>query len=220
MRKHSLRDMLTGAVAMALVMALVSPAVAAVTGKTIEVLTGVEIYVDGIPMNPTDANGNPVETFVYKGTTYVPLRAVSESLGKNVKYDGSAKRVYIGEAPGQKQYLLTVCPPYQTSGVNMPATITMAGEKYANGMKISWGYALFNLNGQYNTLSFDVGHIDGETMADKVLNIYLDGELSFSVDLTGEMLPTHYEVPLHNALQMKIELGGDYWYGIGNIEIY
>lgn len=216
----SKRSFLAGVLAALLVTALATPSLAALTGKTIQVLTGAEIYVDGVKLEPTDANGNPVETFVYNGTTYVPLRAVSQSLGKNVNWDGANQRVYIGEAPGIKQYLLTVCPPYQKSGFDQSSTYTMAGQKYANGFS-TWGYGLFNLNGQYSTLSFDVAHIDGKDMSDETVDIYLDSELAFSVDLTGEMPPTHYEVPLHNALQMKIE--GSYnagRYALVNVEIY
>lgn len=221
--KHSARDFLAGVLTMALIFGLVSPAGAALTSKTIEVFTGTEIFVDGVKLEPKDANGNPVETFIYNGTTYVPLRAVSQSLGKNVSWDGANQRVYIGEVPGTKQYLLDVCPPYQTSRFKTPTTITMAGSKYANCISWSYGsgYAIFNLNGKYNTLEFDIGHLDGKYMADSSLNIYLDGQLSYSMDLTGEMLPEHCSIPLYNALQMKIEMGREGEnYGLGNIEIY
>lgn len=203
---HKTRDFLAGMLAMALIVTMVAPAGAALVSKTIQVFTGLEIYVDGVKMNPTDANGKPVETFAYNGTTYVPLRAVSQSLGKNVKYDSATKRVYIGEVPGEKQYLMEVCPPYQTDDYRAAPTYTMMGQKYANGFSFDGGYALFNLNGQYDTLEFDVGHIDEQTMRDTTLYIYLDGELAYSVDLTGEMMVEHHVVPLYGALQMKIQV--------------
>lgn len=221
------KRILSLALALAVVMttAATVPAWAALAKKTIEVYTGASIYIDGVELQPTDANGNPVETFVYNGTTYVPLRAVSQSLGKSVNWDGANQRVYIGEVPGERQYLLTVCPPYQTDCIATPSTITMAGKKYANciipGTSSGYNYALFNLDGQYSTLSFDLGHIDGGGMNECTLNIYLDGELSFSTDMTGEMLPTHFDVPLYNALQMKIETRNAWGrYGMGNVEIY
>lgn len=222
-RMHRVRDFLAGALTLALVMGLAVPAGAALTGKTIQVLTGAEIYIDGVKMEPTDANGNPVETFAYNGTTYVPLRAVSEYLGKAVNWDGANQRVYIGEAPGVKQYLNTVCPPYQSDGYKTPTTVEMAGQKYANVIKFdNWGYggwALYNLNGQYDTLRFTVGHIDDTRMNDATLNIYLDNELSFSLDLDPNGLPQEVEVPLHNALQMKIEMTNDY-FAMTEVEIY
>ncbi len=222
MKARRIRDFLAGMLTTVLVAALVIPAGAELVSKTIQVFTGAEIYVDGVKMEPKDANGNPVETFVYNGTTYVPLRAVSQSLGKAVNYDGKTQSVYIGTAPGVKQYLLTVCPPYQSKYYKTPSTITMAGEKYANciGWSDSSGYAIFDLNGQYDTLEFDVGHVDGKNMLSGTVNVYLDGELAFSADMGPEELPKHFAVPLHNALQMKIAMGGyGYCYALGNVEI-
>ena len=222
-KTHQARGFLLGMLTMALLMGMLVPAVAATTKKTITVSGDVTIFVDGVEMKPTDVNGNPVETFLYNGTTYVPLRAVSQYLGKAVKWDGSKRSVYIGKVPGEVQYLLDVCPPYQQGYFNTPTTLNMAGKKYANCFAFTWnpgggGWALFNLDGQYSTLSFDVGHVDGAKMAGSTVNVFLDGQ--FSVDLTSEMLPTHYDVPLHGALQMKIE--GDRSsceYGFANVEI-
>jgi len=57
------------------------PAIAATVTKMIEVTTGVNLYVDDIPLLPKDANGNSVDTFIYNGTTYLPVRAISEAVG-------------------------------------------------------------------------------------------------------------------------------------------
>jgi len=222
-KQSTSRGFLTGILTMALIFGLASPAGAALTSKTIQVLTGAEIYIDGIKLEPKDANGKPVETFVYNGTTYVPLRAVSQSLGKNVNWDGEKQRVYIGEAPGVKQYLPSIMEPYQSSRYYDPTTATMAGTKYANiiclGAYSSGGWALYNLNGQYRSLSFDMGHNDGDEMRSGTINVYLDGELTFSADMDAEDLPKHFTVPLHNALQMKLETTNGY-YRLANVEIY
>lgn len=219
---------LIAALTLGMVMGLATPALATLSGKTIEVFTGVDIYVDGIKMEPKDANGKPVETFVYNGTTYVPLRAVSQSLGKNVNWDGANQRVYIGERPGEKQYLPDILEPYQSERYSAPSTISMAGQKYAHCIQLGadgTGYATYNLNGKYQSLSFDAGVIDGARPHDVTLNIYLDGSLSFSADLSYEDLPKHFDVPLYGALQMKIELvrvTSSIWgstYGMANVEI-
>ena len=97
-------------------------------------ITGVKIYVDGVEMKPTDANGKPVDTFIYNGTTYVPLRAVSQSLGENVQWDGATQTVYIGDDPrmtansdANGSYILKVCPPYQTDGYYTEKSYSLAG---------------------------------------------------------------------------------------------
>lgn len=225
MKNHSKRDFFAGILIMSLIFGLALPAGAALAGKTIQVLTGVDIYVDGVEMKPTDANGNPVETFVYNGTTYVPLRAVSQSLGYAVNWDGVNQRVYIGEQPGQKQYLLSVCPPFQTERYSTPTTFKMAGDTYSHGFVLDChgGSALFNLNGQYSTLEFDLAYTDSSNKAACNVNIYLDEQLVKNIVMGHEDLPQHFIIPLNGALKMKIEnveYGNMAKYGFANVEIY
>lgn len=212
MKKHSANRVLIGALALLLTAALISPAGATLAGKTIEVLTGVTIYVNGVEMRPTDANGKPVETFVYNGTTYVPLRAVSQSLGENVQYDGATQSVYIGDDPRMTNYLVNVCPPYQESGY-YHESFKMDGVLYpANGFHLGgtyWGgngpYALFNLNGKYASMTATVGHLDGWADGNSRIFIYLDGVLSQTIELDKECLAKQITIPLNGALQLKID---------------
>lgn len=59
----------------------------------------IKVYVDQKLTNLKDANGNTVEPFIYNGTTYLPVRAVSEALGKEVEWDQNTKSVYVGGKP-------------------------------------------------------------------------------------------------------------------------
>ena len=43
----------------------------------------------------TDANGKPVEVFIYNGTTYVPIRAVSNTFGADIGYDRNTQTISI-----------------------------------------------------------------------------------------------------------------------------
>ncbi|WP_010249335.1 extracellular solute-binding protein [Acetivibrio cellulolyticus] len=61
--------------------------------------SNIKINIDGEQIEPKDGNGNSVEPFIYDGTTYLPVRAVSESLGKYVDWDGDSKTVYISSVP-------------------------------------------------------------------------------------------------------------------------
>ena len=58
---------------------------------------GVRLVVNGTPVTPKDVNGNIVEPFIVDGTTYLPVRAVAEALGKDVGWDNDTKTVYISE---------------------------------------------------------------------------------------------------------------------------
>ncbi len=166
----------------------------------------IKIVIDGVTITPRNANGAVVEPFIYNGTTYLPVRAVGNAIGKQVTWDGKAKTVYLGEAPGARKWMLDLCPPYVTYQYDTPSSFKMAGDTYTHGfiMEGGSGYAIFNLNGQYDTLSCDIGHQDGTSMNYGRFEIYLDGDLSQVIEVDPEDLVTHFDIPLHNALQLKI----------------
>lgn len=67
-------------------------AYAASESKMIEVFYIVkDIKINNVSQMPEQA------PFVYEGTTYVPLRYISEKLGEQVKWDGSTGTIYIGD---------------------------------------------------------------------------------------------------------------------------
>lgn len=63
--------------------------------RTIDVTGGVSVFMNGSELEMTDVNGNPVDAFVYGGTTYLPARAISEANGNTVSWDGETGRVDI-----------------------------------------------------------------------------------------------------------------------------
>lgn len=54
--------------------------------KTITVTSGVNVEFNNEAIDMTDANGKAVEAFIYNGTTYVPIRAVSNAFGADINY--------------------------------------------------------------------------------------------------------------------------------------
>ncbi len=58
--------------------------------------TGVKVYVNDKLIVPTDVNGKTVDVLLYKGTTYLPVRAVANALDQAVAWDGASYSVYIG----------------------------------------------------------------------------------------------------------------------------
>ena len=80
-------------------------AIALNTTTLYDVMTnGIKVFVDGQKINHKDVNGNRVEPFIYNGTTYLPVRAVADALGKAVYWDGQNYTVYLGEAPYDLEY--------------------------------------------------------------------------------------------------------------------
>ena len=75
---------------------LIVPAFAAKGTSTINAAyLGINLIIEGKLIIPKDSAGNAAEPFIYNGTTYLPVRAVSEALGKNVAWDGATATVTI-----------------------------------------------------------------------------------------------------------------------------
>lgn len=92
--KKELRIFALGIFAGALISGTVS---FAVTGTSVieAVYNNIVINIDGKNITPKDANGNKTEPFIYNGTTYLPVRAVGEALGKTVEWDSETNTVYL-----------------------------------------------------------------------------------------------------------------------------
>ena len=87
----------TGLLLTALVVALGVTAFAT-SRRTIEVEDGIGISLNGATFIPWDANGREVSVFLYNGTTYVPVRAVSEAMGMDVQFNSTTRTVQLTTA--------------------------------------------------------------------------------------------------------------------------
>lgn len=103
------------ALALALVLGTGTAALAAGNLVNISVLPGMKLSIDGEAFVPKDANGKEVDVFAYNGTTYVPIRAISEAFGKEVSYDAATQTAVIQSVkppynPDEVDYVLSVEP--------------------------------------------------------------------------------------------------------------
>lgn len=58
----------------------------------------IKITLNGQKIEPKDANGTIVEPFIIDGTTYLPVRAIANSLDINVEWDGNTNTVKLSNA--------------------------------------------------------------------------------------------------------------------------
>jgi hypothetical protein len=58
--------------------------------------------LDGSSWTPRDPDGKKLSALIYDGSTYVPLRAVSEALGAEVNWNGSAQKIIINSNGGNE----------------------------------------------------------------------------------------------------------------------
>ena len=81
--------------AMVTVGALTMAAGAAVSDVTAQLSPDVTVTVDGAAQTFYNVNGDEVHPILYSGTTYLPVRAIGELMGKNVNWDASTRTVSL-----------------------------------------------------------------------------------------------------------------------------
>lgn len=212
----NIRSFLTGVLATLLVVSLATPALAAAS-KTIEVLTGVKIYIDDVELHPTDAAGNPVDVFIYNGTTYLPVRAVSEALGRPVQWDGKTRSVYIGKhSSDTPAAYLSEMDYFAKSGSWKFNELTAdnLGNNHThsidNGNYADGDYeVVYKLNGQYSRLTAwyyqEYSTRDDSRNGTTTLIIYGDGKELWQGTVGVGIEPRYIDVDVTGVLELTIE---------------
>ena len=67
----------------------------ATSKRSIQVEDGIGITLNGARFTPRDAAGKQVPVFLYNGTTYVPVRAISEAMGMDVSFNSATRTVQL-----------------------------------------------------------------------------------------------------------------------------
>lgn len=152
------------------------------------------------------SDGSIVCPITYNNTTYLPVRAISNVLGVGVDWDEESKTVLLGKN--------TTGIPVQPYNMVNAATkeIKMAGKTYFDA--INFGLyngakdtsIMFNLEGKYKTLSFDIGHIDNGNTGNTTFSVTLDGvEYLKDVAISHDALPLHFDIDVTGVSQVKID---------------
>jgi hypothetical protein len=122
----------------------------------------IKIYIDQTLITPRDANGAVVEPFIVGGTTYLPVRAVAEALGKDVSWDDDTSSVYIGVQPAAATPTPNATPDYSQEANPAIFDNYYTREKYIadrqrvlNAGELATGWGIF---APANTLAVDVAN--------------------------------------------------------------
>lgn len=238
------KTFITLAIALALVCGMVIGANAADTLKEISAYLnyGITIKYNGEVQNLTDAGGNRVYPISYNGTTYLPVRAVSNMLGIGVDWDGATQTVLLGKT-GATVNLMETYKPY-TSYQSVSRVISdwhdgpifyqksttpenIGGETASSWLNLynpknNWAedrntlLCSFNIGGKYKTLTFKAYTNEDATLTVKGDNDSLLGEFK----LTAGQTPQTFTIDLLNTKQLTFLLNnGVETYGI-DIETY
>ena len=159
---------------------------------TAQINRGISVKLDGKNQTMYDATGKRVYPVIYQGTTYLPVRSISNMLGVDIAWDNATSSVLLGEgsgsiANGAKPYEVKRGAIYDGASAK---TFTVSGQTHKTGFTLlghsisSESYALLSTSGK-KTLSFDVGHIDGSGEAKLDLGIFLNDSYEKTVNVSA-----------------------------------
>lgn len=198
------------------------PAMAAIIQKQITVSTGVNIYVDDVKLNPVDAKGNPVEVFIYNGTTYLPVRAVAEAIGKPVMWEGKTSSVYLGKHDSEEPTVMLHELEYFDSGGSNRKFKTHKDVK--DNLENSYNYGItsdnshrgnypswqtYYINGMYSKIkgTYILAYDQRDNKDENRFKVYGDDKLIYSSPvMTGGVHPVDFDIDLSGVLELKIEI--------------
>ena len=110
-------------------------------------------------------------------------------------------------------------------------TFSMGGNTYNKGFVIyddhslfgeGDGYALFDLQGKYSKMTFNVGRTNDYEKEDVILKVYLNDEYKEEYSLSAQSPPVQLKIDLNYANSMKLEItgGGRVMYGFTNVVLH
>jgi len=166
----------------------------------------IQIKYNGQAQTLTDANGTQVYPIIYNGTTYVPVRAVSNIFGEAVNWDSATNTVSLGSQAVQATNLfkLSGLTTTQYSWIITDATdLTYSGSDgtstYTSGLVFDIWNGTYSVSkerlvflptsGKYSTVSFTAtSDIDADVyLYDQDMNVISKFQIAAGAIVTKEI---------------------------------
>ena len=167
---------------------------------------GITVEYNDVDQVMVDANGAKVIPITYNGSTYLPVRAVSNMLGVNVGWDQATQTVLLGNSYPDVVAPTPVTPPPApvnptptTTGV--PTTVT------SDKLDISFVFDIANrvAPNQYKVAEYNIeaGDITGTVLNGKKWDV--DGDISYTF-MGVELKPagTEFSNPIIATIETEI----------------
>ncbi|BBI30895.1 stalk domain-containing protein [Cohnella abietis] len=163
---------------------------------------------DGEVWQPVDANGKIALPVTYNGTTYLPIRAISDAFNIPIQYEGKTKTIRLGESENVSFY---------TSGIK-PETATWTFQDIIDKKQLVFGgkqyngaFAMAASDTERYSLSIDLGrkyaslHLIIAGDKDLKFKLYNDKQQLLTRELTvKEGQVTVYDIDLQGSKGITI----------------
>lgn len=135
----------------------------ATSKRSIQVEDGIGITLNGARFTPRDAAGKQVPVFLYNGTTYVPVRAISEAMGMDVSFNSATRTVQLTTADrtASQQGASSASGNYISADRAKQIALNDAGVKEANAV-----FLQANLDWDDGRMKYEVEFYSGTTEYD------------------------------------------------------
>ena len=196
------KDILLGAVGMALVSCMVVPALA-YTGTRNEALTyrDIKVELDGTRLTLRDGDGTVVEPFIIDGTTYLPVRAVAEALGLDVTWNGQTGVVALTTGSGTATGGSTSTGDYIGEEKAKTIALNHAGVSASNATFIR-----VQLGRDDGRMEYEVEFWSGNTEYDYDIDALTGDIRSYDRDVEGYTIPTQSGTEIGESKAKSIAL--------------
>jgi hypothetical protein len=190
-------------------------------GNLIEVFYTIKaIKIDNVTQNPDK------KPFAYEGTTYVPLRFISEKLDKEVKWDQNTQTIFIGNQIDESAYFLgdkiqnmnyqSYYGDYENVFGSRDTISSNIGKEYENYLSLynpstysggAFSTIQYPLNGQFKKFVSTVGITSNYQNSRSTINVnvYADDKIVYQNSFEPGSMPTDINVNVENALKLIIE---------------
>lgn len=159
------------------------------------------IIVDNVTRTFTDVNGKRVYPLLYQGSTYLPVRAIGELMGKTVAWDGGTRTVTLS-ASGNDGGLVTDADTFNPTPTNpTPTQPGTAQDGSYIGVERAKSIALAH-----------AGLTSGQVTFVKAKLEFDDGRWEYEVEFyTGSYQEYDYEIDAYTGAILKFDHDVEGW---------
>ena len=168
---------------------------------SINIHSGIRINVDGKEFVPVDSEGVPVEVFLYNGTTYLPVRGISNLFGLGIDWDNETKSVYLGTRDGKE------LAPYSAveAPVASPFAITSKTITVYTGVSIYYNDEYFHPTDSEG-FSVEVFLYNGTTyLPVRAISTLMDAEIDWDQESKTVLLTMEEPAPVETEEELIVK---------------